>query len=231
MIVKSFLKAIEQITDKRFKKVFILGVGLGLLVFTGLFSALLYITPEQIQFSDWDWVNDMLSWILGWSSAPIIFITIYLFFPAISTMFMGLFLDDVVDAVEDKHFRNAKASRKVSGYESFMMALKMGLWVIFLNILALPLYFILIFTAIGPFILFLILNGYLLGRDYFNLVAARHFLPEDAERVRKSKGDKVFLTGGVITLLYIVPFVNLAAPIIGSAMMVHIFHDALDKEG
>ena len=230
MIAKAFLKSIEQISDKKLKKVFVLGVGLALIVFAGLFFGVLCIIPENIEFSDWDWVNSTLSWILGWSLAPITFIIIYLVFPAISTMFMGLFLDDVVDAVEDKHYSGSKASRKASGYESFMITFKMGLWVIFLNILALPFYILLLFTAIGPFILFLILNSYLLGREYFNLIAVRHFLPEDAEKFRRMKGDKVSLTGGVITLLYIVPFVNLAAPIIGSAMMVHVFHEALEKD-
>ena len=38
------------------------------------------------------------------------------------------------------------------------------------------------------------------------------------------------LIGGVIVALFVVPVVNLFAPIIGAAMMVHVFHQNLAEE-
>ena len=60
-------------------------------------------------------------------------------------------MDDVVEAVEDKHYSDRPAIREVGPGEGFLMALRMSLVVILLNLLALPFYFVLLFTAIGPF--------------------------------------------------------------------------------
>ena len=93
--------------------------------------------------------------------------------------------------------------------------------------MALPFYLILLFTAVGPLILFLVLNSYLLGREYFELVAVRHFLTQDARKIRRAHRDSVFLAGGLITVMFMIPFLNLLAPIVGAAMMVHVFHASI----
>ena len=106
----------------------------------------------------------------------------------------------------------------------------MSLVVILLNLMALPFYFVLLFTAIGPFILFFLLNAYLIGREYFELVATRHMDQSEAAALRRRNREGPFLCGGVIMALFIVPVANIFAPIIGAAMMVHIFHDNVGQE-
>ncbi len=55
-------------------------------------------------------------------------------------------------------------------------------------------------------------------------MAVRHFLPKDVRKLRRAHRDTIFLTGGLITVMFMVPLLNLLAPIIGAAMMVHVFH-------
>ena len=230
MVAKAFLLALDQLTDRKFLKVFLLGTLMALAVFVGLFAGLKYLVPEDIAFFDWEWLNEALSWIVGWSVWPVVGVAAYLLFPAISTMFMSLFIDEVVEAVEDKHYPERPPIRQIPTVESFLMAARMSSVVILLNLLALPLYFLLLFTAIGPFILFFLLNAYLIGREYFELVAVRHMEPQDAAAFRRRRRDRPFLCGGVIVGLFVVPLVNIFAPIIGAAMMVHIFHQNLAEE-
>jgi uncharacterized protein involved in cysteine biosynthesis len=230
MVAQAFLLALDQLTDRKFLKVFLTGTLIAVVVFVGLFTSLAYLVPEDIAIFDWEWLNEALSWIIGWSIWPVVGISAYLLFPAVSTAFMSLFLDDVVAAVEAKHYPDRPPMRQVGAGESFLIAARMSIVVILLNLLALPFYFLLLFTAVGPFILFFLLNSYLIGREYFELVASRHMEPKEAAAFRRRRRDRSFLCGGVIVGLFVVPLVNLFAPIIGAAMMVHVFHQNLAEE-
>jgi CysZ protein len=224
MIISAFMKAAEQLLDKSFRKVFLIGVISAILAFAILLYILIATVPTNVTYFDWEWVNDMFSWVLGWSFAPVFIIALYLFFPAVSTVVMGFFLDDIVDAVEAKYYPDDLSPRRLGAYENIMMASKLGLLLVVANILALPLYLMLLITGVGPFILFLVLNSYLIGREYFELVAVRHYPRSAATGIRRHNRDKTFLTGGIITGLYLVPGINLLAPLIGAAMTVHVFH-------
>jgi uncharacterized protein involved in cysteine biosynthesis len=89
-----------------------------------------------------------------------------------------------------------------------------------LNLLALPVY--LLAPGINLF-LFLALNGYLLGRGYFEVVALRRLDAGEARAVRRRFAGRIFLGGVVIAGLFALPFVNLVAPVIATAFMLHIF--------
>src|SRR5690606_4741546 len=90
-------------------------------------------------------------------------------------------------------------------------------------LLALPFYVMLIWIPFLSPVLFYGLNGYLLGREYFEAVALRR-LDEGRTRVlRRARGGQVFLAGVVIAVLMTVPLVNLVAPVIATAFMVHLF--------
>lgn len=224
MIARAFLKALDQIGDPAFRKVLILGFLLTVAVFAGLLFFMIALMPESLHIFDWEWLNSSVDWILGFAAYPMFFIVAWLLFPAVSTVFIGLFLDDIVDAVEAEHYPDRKATRKIGLGETLISALKLSAVIILLNILALPAYLFLFFIPAGPFILYLLLNGYLLGREYFVLVAARHYAPRQVPGIRRLGRDRVFMTGAGITLLFVVPVVNLLAPVLGAAAMVHIFH-------
>jgi CysZ protein len=91
---------------------------------------------------------------------------------------------------------------------------------IVLNLLALPLY--LLVPGINC-VLFLMLNGYLFGRGYFETVALRRLDAAAAEGARRRFAGRIFLGGIMITGLFAIPLVNLVAPVIATAFMIHVF--------
>ena len=70
---------------------------------------------------------------------------------------------------------------------------------------------------------YLVGNGYLLGREYFELVAARFMPRRDVRALRKSCRGKVFVAGVFIALVAAIPFVNFLVPLFATAFMVHVF--------
>jgi CysZ protein len=152
--------------------------------------------------------------VLGW-----------LLFRAIAIPVMSFFADEVVAAVEKAHFSSAAESAlKVSFATNIRMAGASLLRLIGLNLIALPAYLFLMFTAVGPFVLFVIVNALLLGRDLGEMVAVRH-LDQRAMKdwLRMTRAPRAAM-GMIVTGLLLVPVVNLIAPIIGAGMATHLFH-------
>ena len=65
------------------------------------------------------------------------------------------------------------------------------------------------------------MNGYLLGREYFELVSLRHLDVEAARRLQKRFRFRIFMAGLVIAAFATVPILNLFAPLFATAFMVH----------
>jgi uncharacterized protein involved in cysteine biosynthesis len=94
-----------------------------------------------------------------------------------------------------------------------------------INLLALPFYLLLIFLPPFNLILFYGVNGYLFGREYFEIVALRRQNPADAKRLRRRYRGRLFLAGILIAVMMTIPIVNLFAPIVATGFMVHVFED------
>jgi uncharacterized protein involved in cysteine biosynthesis len=101
--------------------------------------------------------------------------------------------------------------------ESAIAAVKLGLVTLALSLLVLPLYLV---PGVNLAV-FLLLNGYLLGREYFELVAGRRLAPAETRAARRAGRGSVFAAGVVIAGLFAVPGLNLAAPVLATAFMVH----------
>ena len=114
-----------------------------------------------------------------------------------------------------------------------MTALRRGLWffviMLTLNLVALPVYLaLLIFLGSGA-IIYVIVNGLLCGREYFEIVALRRLTGPEVDAVRSQNRGIIFLTGVSVTLLGMVPIVNLLVPILGASAMVHVYHSIMEK--
>jgi hypothetical protein len=143
----------------------------------------------------------------------------WLLFRAVSMAIMSLFADDIIIAVErDAYPAAAARARSVGFSRSARLALASLLRAVLLNLLALPLYILLLATGIGTVGLFLLVNAWLLGRDMADMVEPRHpDLPPIGALDR-------WLMGLVSALLFLAPGVNLLAPIWSAAMAAHRLH-------
>jgi len=68
---------------------------------------------------------------------------------------------------------------------------------------------------------FYAINAYLLGREYFELVVLRHLAPVKARQLWRAHRLQLFVAGLLIAGLLTVPLLNLAAPLLAAAFMVH----------
>jgi CysZ protein len=168
-----------------------------------------------------------LDWLVDIFGGLAVLALSWLLFPAVVTLVMGFFLDGVAAAVEARHYPGQPPPRRVPLGEIMATTLRlMGLTIV-LNLLALPVY--LLAPGINVF-LFLALNGYLFGREYFEVVALRRLDPTAARMLRRRFGARVFIGGAVIASMFALPLVNLVVPVIATAFMVHIFQELRRRE-
>ena len=168
------------------------------------------------------------TWHGALASAAALVVTVlalWLLFRAVAIAVVGVFADDIVAAVERKHYPAALASaRAVPVTRSLAMGLRSAARFVAVNLLLLPLYLVLLATGIGTAAAFLAVNAWLLGRDLGDMVAARHLPAEEMRAWRGATQAKRFLLGLAGTGLFLVPFLNILAPVIGAAMATHLFH-------
>jgi uncharacterized protein involved in cysteine biosynthesis len=143
----------------------------------------------------------------------------WLLFPAVLTLVMGCFLPRVAAEVEALDYPGNSPPRSSPIIESLAITCRLMVVTIVLNLLALPLY---VFVPGLNFFVFFGLNGYLFGRQYFEVVALRRLDAAATKAVRHRFGVRVFAGGVVIAGLFAVPLVNLFAPVIATAFMMHL---------
>ncbi len=140
-------------------------------------------------------------------------------FRAVAMAVLGALADDVVEAVERRHYpEQAAVARPVPFAKGLGIGLHSAGRTIGYNMLALPLYAVLVATGVGTLIAVLGVNALLLGRDLSEMVTARH-----PKLVLPSRGRRAIL-GLPVAALFMVPVANLLAPVLGAAMAVHMIH-------
>jgi len=145
----------------------------------------------------------------------------WLLFPIAIVASLGLFAEDVIEAVERRYYRELPAAPGMGFTRSTLGAVRFMVVAIALNLLVLPLYLL-----PGPnLIVYLALNGYLLGREYFELVAQRRLSWRALSRLRRMFRARLWWAGVWIAAILTVPLLNLIAPVIAIGFMVHVFED------
>ena len=133
------------------------------------------------------------------------------------------FAEDVVQAVERRHYPgDAETARRLSFAEEAKKALGSAGRALLANAIALPVALVLMFTAVGPFIIFLLVNAVLIGRELQDMVWLR-YRHDREEKAPLARGQRLLL-GGVIAGLLAIPFVNFLAPVLGAAAATHLVH-------
>jgi hypothetical protein len=146
-------------------------------------------------------------------------------FPAVAIAVITAFTDRIARAVEERHYPiAARGARPIGVIGGGAMGLRSAARIILFNLLALPFYLLLLVTGVGPFILFVIVNGIAFGRDLGDLAVARH--GDRALRLswlKATRGEQHFI-GTLVSVLFLVPFANLLAPVVGTAAAIHLFN-------
>lgn len=224
MILTSFFRALGQIDDPRFRKVLLLGLGLTIALLVAACAVVFYLvgwaTGDALTLplvGEVTWIGDFLSW------GSIIFmmvLSVFLMVPVTSAI-TSLFLDEVADAVEARHYAHLPPSPRAPFADALRDTINFLGVILAANLVAIVFYVLLPFAAL---FIFYAMNGYLLGREYFQLSAMRRLGPEGATALRKKHTMTIWAAGVLMAIPLTVPLVNLLVPIIGAATFTHIFH-------
>jgi CysZ protein len=224
LIFAAFLQALGQIGDRRFRRVLFLGVLLALALLFAIYAAFLqviwWLTPDSIDIPLVGPVTGVET-LLGWASVLVMLgLSVFLMVP-VASAFTGLFLEDVADAVEDRHYPHLPPATALPWTEALRQSVNFLGLVVGVNALALFLY-----PFAGPAIpvVFWVVNGFLLGREYFTLVALRRLPPDEAKAMRRRNRWRLWLAGTLMAAPLSVPIVNLVVPVLGVATFTHLFH-------
>lgn len=228
MIFSCFFKALSQVGDPRFRKVLLLGIGLTIALLVAAYAGLLMLfqtsSTELPLIGEVTWLNDLL----GWGSLLLmIIVSVFLMVPVASAI-TSMFLDEVAQAVEDRHYPSLPIVSRIPINEAVRDTLSFLGILIVANLLALILY-----VAFSPVALFIFwgLNGYLLGREYFQLAAMRRIGREGAKKLRRKHKLTIWAAGVLMAMPLSVPLVNLVIPILGAATFTHLFHALHSQTG
>lgn len=224
MIFGDFLRALGQLGDPRFRRVLLTGVLLTLALLVGIYAGFLglidWFAPETLEIPFVGPVSG-LGTLLSWGSALLVIaLSVFLMVP-VASAFTGLFLEDVAAAVEARHYPGLPPVAKIGFWDNLVETLNFFGLLVAVNVGALLLY-----AFAGPFIpvVFWSVNGFLLGREYFTLVARRHLGREGARALRKRHGVQIWIAGTLMAAPLSVPLVNLLIPVLGAATFTHLFH-------
>ncbi|TMM48479.1 hypothetical protein FEV51_08155 [Qipengyuania marisflavi] len=147
----------------------------------------------------------------------------WLLFRIVALFVLQFFAEDVVRAVEARHYPGAASTAREL---SFTVGLSNGLRslarTLIANLVAAPFAIALLVTGIGTIVLFWAVNAWLLGRELQDMVWLRH--RAENEETAPMSGSSRLLMGGVFAALMYVPFVNFLAPVLGAATATHMVH-------
>ncbi|MEL6530566.1 MAG: EI24 domain-containing protein [Pseudomonadota bacterium] len=225
IVFASMIKAARQLGDPAVVKVAIKSIAITVLIFVaggfGLYRALIGIGVEN------SWSS---SGVLEAIAAAILsLLAAWLLFRVVALAVLQFFADEIVAAVEARHYPEAaRQAQKLPFKRDLANSIRgIGRALLF-NALALPIAIILMFTAIGPAVIFLLVNAVLLGRELTDMAWLRHC--RDSPASTPVAGTERFLLGGSIAALMLVPLAGLLAPILGAAAGTHVTHGAMSRE-
>ena len=216
MIIESARLAAQQLLEPKSRSVVLKSVGLTILLFFGVWLGLDMVASSLLApwLAGWPWVTTAIAWFLG---AGVLIGAGFMLAPA-TAIFAGLFLDDVAEHVETHNYPNEPVGRALPLGPSIWLAIKFTILVIGANLLAL----LLVLLPGINFAIFFVLNGYLLGREYFQFAAMRYNSEREAHDIRKQHSLSIFLAGLIIACFMAVPLVNLFTPVFAASLMVHL---------
>ena len=223
MILSDFLKSVTQFDDPKFRRVLWRGLGLTIVL---LIAACLLVNFGINQLLSSAWAANMIgdqSWLGALiNNGGVLFtiaLSIWLMVPVTSAI-IALFLDEVAQAVEARHYPHLPKQTAVKLQDQILVGIR------FLGILLLANVGALILSMIVPLLapfVFWATNGYLMGREYFQMAAMRRMPRAQAQELFQRHQGSIWTAGILMAIPMSIPLVGLFIPILGAATFTHQF--------
>lgn len=218
LLFSAISKTLGQMNDPAIRRVIGKTLGLAIVGYV-LFVVLVYLLINWLAgFEGW---LQKLAEFGGVASAIVV---AWFLFPSVAAAIAGIFADDVIDAVEAKHYPHLGPGKPVPVLAAVLDGLKLAAIAVVANLLALP------FLLVLPIYVLITwgVNGWLLGREYFEMVAFRRMDRASAHELHRRHNRTFTIAGVMIAVCLTIPFVNLVAPVLGAAFMVHVAQNVLN---
>jgi len=217
-VFSAISKTLGQLNDPPIRRVIGKTLGLAILGYI-LFVVLVYLLIS--------WLSGLSGWLEGLAQFGGVLgaiVIAWFLFPSVAAAIAGIFADEVIDAVEAKHYPSLPPGRPVPVLAAVLDGLKLAAIALIANILALP------FLIVFPVYVLITwgVNGWLLGREYFEMVALRRMDRASAHELHRRHNRTFTIAGVMIAVCLTIPFVNLLAPVLGAAFMVHVAQNVLN---
>jgi len=217
-MIHALMLSLAQLGDPRIRRT-VLWVGLITLAISAIMIIGASAALASLEFAGFGPVRWIVALLGGVAAAFVA----WMLFPVIAAELVFVFLDSIADAVEKRHYPGLDPVRPASFWQYTRAGIRLALVMGLFNILLLPLSFIPGVQVIYP-VLYFAVNGTLLGREYMEVVAPRRITFAATRKLRRQHRVKLFVSGVIIALLFVVPVFNLIAPVVATAFMVHVYH-------
>lgn len=223
-MLHAFALAFKQLADPALRRIWLKSLAATLLAFAAIAAvlwwgvdwALARAGVEEGRFAGAEGLRGLLA-LMGMLLGG------WLVWRIVALAVLQFFADEVVEAVEARHYpHHAAAARKLGWREELARGMAGAGRALLWNLLALPVALVLLVTGVGAPLVFYLVNAVLLGRELQDMVWLRHRPTADAPHPL-SPGRRLLL-GGVVTGLLTIPFVNFLAPFLGAAAATHLIH-------
>lgn len=188
-----------------------LGLTVGLFVF---FMVAVQVGLSILVGFPWPWLETIVAVAAGLG----LFAGMFFLMAPVMAMFAGLYLDDIAELVERRDYPQHPPGTPLPTTRAVLTGLRFGLLVLAVNLALLPT----LLLGIGAVVMVLA-NAYLLGREYFEMIAARHMPMAEARALRKANAPRVLAAGFIPALVVAIPLVNIITPLFSTVYFVHIF--------
>ena len=225
-MLKITLITIAQISEPSLRQILIKSVLISLVSILAC-GLLAWILLEKFGLFGFGFLDTFLPWIGGALTVLIGFV----FFPSTKMVIGGLFSDEIIAIIEERHYPKNIGSNRVPLLVSMRTGLTLLIIATIINICLLPFYALGMLLPGLSFVIFYLGNGYLIGRELFENVAQRHLPVNEARKLRKRCFLKILLGGGLITFVATIPLINLATPLLGAGVMVNLYHKVHSENG
>lgn len=229
-VLAALAKALVQLADRAVLRVFVKSIALTLALFA-LAGAGLYAGLTAL------FRSEGVTALLPEGFAPaaqalvaavVAIVAFWLLFRAVALAVLQFFADEIVAAVEARHYPSLAAQAQPLPFRRDLANALKGLGrTVGYNLVALPVAGLFAFTGVGPALVLLAVNAVLLGRELCDMAWLRHCLGDEAGNP-VPRGERALL-GAAIAGLLLVPFANLLAPVIGAAAGTHLVLRRLEE--
>ena len=223
MILSDFLKSVAQFDDPKFRRVLWRGMGLTIAL---LIAACLLVNFGINQLLSSAWAANLIgdqSWLGSLINIGGVLFTIalsiWLMVPVTSAI-IALFLDEVAQAVEARHYPHLPKQTATKLQDQILVGIRFLGILLLANIGALILSMIV--PLLAPFV-FWATNGYLMGREYFQMAAMRRMPRAQAQELFQRHQGSIWTAGILMAIPMSIPLVGLFIPILGAATFTHQF--------